>query len=100
MRIAMSLAVLIAAAAVISGCARLDAELAPILEPFEGPSPWPNERRILGKDWVRPQVEPDMEAVYCYKTLGTVECHSEPLPDGEQRRLVNKYEPPVKAPRN
>jgi len=59
---------------------------------LEGPHPWPNERRLLAKDWVRPQVEADQAPVYCYRTLGTVSCHDEPLPDSEAGRLVSTDE--------
>lgn len=46
---------------------------------IEGPHPWPNERRLLAKDWVIPQVEAEQIPVYCYRTLGAVECHNAPL---------------------
>lgn len=68
---------LLAVATLATGCSVL-----------EGPHPWPNERRLLAKDWVRPQVEADQAPVYCYRTLGNVECHSTPLDAMEEERMV------------
>ena len=53
---------------------------------IEGPSPWPNERRILARGWVPRQVESKAPEVYCYRTLGTVDCHARPLPEDVTRR--------------
>ena len=55
---------------------------------LEGSRPWPDERRIVSRDWVKPQIDEKEPAVYCYRTLATVECHSEPLAGGEAR-IVN-----------
>lgn len=59
---------------------------------LEGPHPWPNERRLLAKDWVRPQVEPDQAPVYCYRTLAMVNCYDKPLAASEAGRLVSTDE--------
>ncbi len=64
---------------------------------LEGPHPWPNERRLLAKDWVRPQVEPDQAPVYCYRTLAMVNCYHEPLPASEAGRLVSTDEGVVRS---
>lgn len=53
---------------------------------LEGPSPWPNERRILARGWVPRQVESKAPKVYCYRTLGTVDCHAQPVPEYFNRR--------------
>ncbi len=66
-----------------------------VLEVFEGPRPWPNERRILSRDWVAPQVEAKVPPVYCYRTLGEVDCHAAPLAD-EENRIVNSFGPGTK----
>jgi hypothetical protein len=64
----------------VSGCSIL-----------EGSRPWPDERRVVSRDWVKPQIDEKEPPIYCYRTLGTVECHKEPLPGGEQR-IVNSHD--------
>lgn len=36
----------------------------------------------------------DREPIYCYRTIGDVNCYALPVP-GEERRLVNFYGPPL-----
>ena len=63
--------------AAISGCSIM-----------EGSRPWPDERRIVSRDWIKPQIDEEQPPIYCYRTLATVECHSEPLAGGDAR-IVN-----------
>jgi hypothetical protein len=77
-----SLLVAAAACAVLSACTTDW-----IMEVFENPRPWPNERRVLARDWVVPGRRAEEKPVYCYRTLGAVECHDHPLPGQEQRRV-------------
>ena len=58
---------------------------------FEGPRPWPNERRIVSRDWADPQIDQTERPVYCYRTLAAVECHAAPLP-GAEARIVNSHD--------
>ncbi|HEX7005694.1 MAG TPA: hypothetical protein VF274_01015 [Alphaproteobacteria bacterium] len=58
---------------------------------FEGPRPWPNERRIVSRDWAKPQIDQSEPPVYCYRTLAAVECHAAPLP-GAEARMVSAYD--------
>ena len=44
------------------------------------------------KDWVVPQVSAKEEQVYCYRTLGKVDCHGDPLGQEEQRRVLGDDE--------
>ena len=62
---------------------------------FEGSRPWPNERRIVSRDWVKPQIDQQEQAVYCYRTLAAVECHAQPVAGGDSR-AVSSYEGPSK----
>lgn len=73
-----------AALALTGGCA--------LMELAENPHPWPSERRLLAKDWVVPQVAVDEEPVYCYRTLGVVDCYGEPLDESEAGRLAGADE--------
>ncbi len=74
MRPGVRLFMVILAALSVSACLR------------EGPSPWPSERRILARGWVPRQVESKAPDVYCYRTLGTVDCHAQPIPADHNRR--------------
>jgi len=74
--------VAVAASAALSAC-KTDG----IMEIFENPRPWPNERRVLARDWVVPGRRAEEKPVYCYRTLGAVECHPEPIPGQEHRRI-------------
>jgi hypothetical protein len=56
-----------------------------------GSRPWPDERRIVARDWARPQLEDKEPPVYCYRTLATVECHREPLAGGDAR-IVSSHD--------
>jgi hypothetical protein len=58
---------------------------------LEGSRPWPDERRIVARDWAKPQLPDSEPPVYCYRTLGTVECHREPIP-GAEARIVNSHD--------
>ena len=58
---------------------------------LEGSRPWPDERRIVARDWAKPQIEDKEPPVYCYRTLATVECHREPIP-GAEARIVNSHD--------
>ncbi len=75
MRTGVRISILILLAFGMAACAEL-----------EGPSPWPNERRILARGWVPRQVESKTPKVYCYRTLGTVDCHAKPVPADFNRR--------------
>ena len=66
--------------AAVSGCSLL-----------EGSRPWPDERRIVSRDWVKPQIDEEEPPIYCYRTLATPDCHSQPLADG-QARIVNSHD--------
>jgi hypothetical protein len=66
--------------ATVAGCSML-----------EGSRPWPDERRIVARDWAKPQLPDSEPPVYCYRTLGTVECHREPLP-GAEARIVSSHD--------
>ena len=61
---------------------------------------WPNERRIVSRGWVEPTLEADRAPLYCYRTLGSVDCHSEPLPPDNYGRLEGTYEPKPPAASN
>ena len=79
--------VLVVATAMLASCSGRD-----IAEFFENPRPWPNERRILARDWIKPQVRRKENKVYCYRTLGAIECHDSPIP-GAEARLIEDYTP-------
>jgi hypothetical protein len=38
----------------------------------------------------------DWKPIYCYRTIGDVNCYALPVP-GEERRLVNFYGPPPRS---
>ena len=80
----------LATVVVLGGCGALSNPLSVL----ENPRPWPDERRLLAKDWVVPQVEADEEPVFCYRTLGKVDCYGGPLSEEEQSRIMAPYEPP------
>jgi hypothetical protein len=47
-----------------------------------------------GSDWLpHEEAIDDGEPIYCYRTIGDVDCYALPVP-GEERRLVNFYRPP------
>ena len=81
------LVVLCAGSLVLSGCG--------LMHYAEEPHPWPSEKRLLAKDWVVPQVTADEEPVYCYRTLGQVDCHGEPLEKTEDGRVLGEQAPPA-----
>jgi len=76
------------AAATLLGACSTDG----VMSVFENPRPWPNERRVLAKDWIVPGRRAEEKPVYCYRTLGAVECYREPLAGAEDRR-VEDYTP-------
>ena len=84
MKSAVKSIICMAALLVLSGCG--------LMHFAEEPHPWPNERRLLAKDWVVPQVSAKEEQVYCYRTLGKVDCHGDPLGKEEQRRVLGDDE--------
>ncbi len=59
---------------------------------FENPREWPNERRVLARDWVVPNIKAREGRVYCYRSLGAVECYPYPIA-GESARYVEDYSP-------
>lgn len=60
----------------------------------EEPHPWPSEKRLLAKDWVVPQVAVEEEPIYCYRTLGKVDCHGDPLGKDAEGRIFGEQPPP------
>ena len=46
---------------------------------------------ILSKGWVGPTDDDKPKPLYCYRTIGQVECYNEPIP-GQEGRLVSAYE--------
>jgi hypothetical protein len=63
---------------------------------MEGSRPWPDERRIVARDWAKPQLPDNEPPVYCYRTLANVECHREPIP-GAEARIVSSHDGPEDA---
>ncbi|MHA1537975.1 MAG: hypothetical protein ACTSUD_10510 [Alphaproteobacteria bacterium] len=61
-------------------------------EVFENPRQWPNERRVLGRDWVVPNIKAKEGRVYCYRSLGAIECYPYPIA-GARSRYVEDYSP-------
>ncbi len=59
---------------------------------FENPREWPNERRVLARDWVVPNIKAREGRVYCYRSLGAVECYPYPIA-GASARYVEDYSP-------
>jgi hypothetical protein len=49
---------------------------------------------IVGNGWAAPPPPYDPEPLYCYKTLGNVDCHRMPIKDGEPR-LQGYYSGPT-----
>jgi len=87
MSLPRSLLIAVIACAALSAC-KTDG----IMEVFENPRPWPNERRVLARDWVVPGRRAEEKPVYCYRTLGAVECHPEPVA-GQEHRRIEDYTP-------
>lgn len=59
---------------------------------------YPTERRIVSRGWVKPQLAKDHSPLYCYRTLGVVDCYARPLAGRDDGRLVNSYRPAHVAP--
>ncbi len=51
---------------------------------------------ILGQGWATPPEPYDPEPLYCYKTIGNVDCHRMPLQNGDSR-LQGSYEGPKQS---
>ncbi len=66
-------------------------------ETFENPRPWPNERRVLARDWVVPDIKAKEGRVYCYRSLGAIECYPYPIA-GASTRYVEDYTPVYRPP--
>jgi len=89
-----TLLIALAAGLTLSGC-KTDG----IMEVFENPRPWPNERRVLARDWVVPGRRAKEKPVYCYRTLGAMECHSKPIAGQEHRRVEDYSSMTPRKPR-
>ncbi len=55
----------------------------------------PGEAEVLRSGWYEPAPRPVLAERVCYRTLAKVDCHSEPLPGAESRR-VGWSDDPVK----
>jgi hypothetical protein len=51
---------------------------------------------IIGNGWASPPDPFAPPELYCYRTLGSVDCHKHPLKDGESR-LQGYYPPPFSS---
>lgn len=76
------LLVTIAVCAGLAGCQGLQRELGP------------DEAELLARDWLPRSAAPEPVPLYCYHTLGRVDCHPVPLklPLGDER-LTGAYGP-------
>jgi hypothetical protein len=83
------------AAGLLGGCDTFREGVSTVVDVFENPRPWPNERRMLNRDWIVRQVQRKEPETYCYRTLGRIECYHKPLP-GADDRLVEDYTPEEK----
>lgn len=61
-------------------------------EVFENPRAWPSERRVLARDWVVPTIKAREGRVFCYRSLGAIECYPYPIA-GASARYVEDYTP-------
>ena len=54
-------------------------------------NPWsgyaPSEAEVVRSGWYEPAPRPVLAERVCYRTLAKVDCHSEPLPGAESRRI-------------
>ncbi|MDH3236399.1 MAG: hypothetical protein OEQ29_23005 [Alphaproteobacteria bacterium] len=87
MSLPRSLLIAVIASAVLAAC-KTDG----IMDFFEEARPWPNERRVLARDWVVPGRRAEEKPIYCYRTLGSVECYPEPIA-GQEHRRVEDFSP-------
>ncbi len=82
-----SLALVLCAGALLGACTWRE-----VGEVFENPRQWPNERRVLARDWVVPNIKAREGRVYCYRSLGAIECYPYPIA-GAASRYVEDYTP-------
>ena len=82
-----SLVLVLCAGALLGACTWREAG-----EIFENPRQWPNERRVLARDWVVPNIKDREARVYCYRSLGSIECYPYPIA-GAASRYVEDYTP-------
>lgn len=88
-----SLALVLCAGALLGACTWRE-----VGEIFENPRPWPSERRVLARDWVVPNIKAREGRVYCYRSLGAIECYPYPIA-GAGARYVEDYTPVYRPPK-
>ncbi len=52
---------------------------------------WPNETRIVSRNWAHPKLNQNAGPSYCYKTLADVQCTAAPQPEPAAGRLEGAY---------